>query len=139
MLSLGIDDPVTRDSYSSESKYMSNLAKELTDILLQPLKVLSIISFVSLQLFVRWWWIKCSAIYVLFSFIIEFCCSRPYAGISPQNVFLKNLLHALHSYIKLVSRTTVAPNFFNDRVLSKYVSTRFCCYALVLISALIAL
>uniref|UniRef100_R4G8R8 Vacuolar protein-sorting-associated protein 36 n=1 Tax=Rhodnius prolixus TaxID=13249 RepID=R4G8R8_RHOPR len=38
LLSLGIDDPVTRDSYSSESKYMSNLAKELTDILLQPLK-----------------------------------------------------------------------------------------------------
>uniref|UniRef100_A0A224XDV5 Vacuolar protein-sorting-associated protein 36 n=1 Tax=Panstrongylus lignarius TaxID=156445 RepID=A0A224XDV5_9HEMI len=38
LLSLGIDDPVTRDSYSSESKYMTNLAREMTDILLQPLK-----------------------------------------------------------------------------------------------------
>ncbi|KAK9510239.1 hypothetical protein O3M35_005066 [Rhynocoris fuscipes] len=38
LLSLGIDDPVTRDSYSSESKYMTNLAKEMADILLQPIK-----------------------------------------------------------------------------------------------------
>lgn len=38
LLSLGIDDPVTRDAYGSGSEYHMELAKQLADILQQPLK-----------------------------------------------------------------------------------------------------
>ncbi|CAH1391815.1 unnamed protein product [Nezara viridula] len=38
LLSLGIDDPVTRESVSSESKYIEKLGKEVVDILESPIK-----------------------------------------------------------------------------------------------------
>ncbi|KAL1124504.1 hypothetical protein AAG570_001130, partial [Ranatra chinensis] len=38
LLSLGIDDPVTRDAYSSETKYMDDLAHELVEILETPIR-----------------------------------------------------------------------------------------------------
>lgn len=38
LLSLGIDDPVTRDVYGSGSAYHTELAKQLADVLQQPLK-----------------------------------------------------------------------------------------------------
>ncbi|XP_014253411.1 vacuolar protein-sorting-associated protein 36 [Cimex lectularius] len=38
LLSLGIDDPVTRDTFSSESSYIENLARQLVEILEGPIK-----------------------------------------------------------------------------------------------------
>lgn len=38
LLSLGIDDPVTRESVSSESKYIEKLGKEIVDILESPVR-----------------------------------------------------------------------------------------------------
>lgn len=36
-MSLGIDDPVTRDAYKSSNEYFKQLAKQLTDILEEPI------------------------------------------------------------------------------------------------------
>lgn len=38
LLSLGIDDPVTRDAFGSSNKYYQELAKQISDIMEQPLK-----------------------------------------------------------------------------------------------------
>lgn len=38
LLSLGIDDPVTRDAYQSDSQYFKKLANQLNEILLQPIE-----------------------------------------------------------------------------------------------------
>ena len=40
LLSLGIDDPVTRNDYRSESQYYQQLAKQLSDILVEPVQVI---------------------------------------------------------------------------------------------------
>lgn len=37
LMSLGIDDPVTKDSYKSNNKYYRDLAKQISDILLGPI------------------------------------------------------------------------------------------------------
>ncbi|KAI4462383.1 vacuolar protein-sorting-associated protein 36 [Holotrichia oblita] len=37
LLSLGIDDPVTRDSYKSDHQYYRSLAKQISDIITEPL------------------------------------------------------------------------------------------------------
>lgn len=42
LLSLGIDDPVTRDDYASESDYYNNLAQQLGAMMLDPLEVQSL-------------------------------------------------------------------------------------------------
>jgi len=47
LLSLGIDDPVTRGAFSSENDYYRNLAQQLVQMLLEPIKV-SIQNFISL-------------------------------------------------------------------------------------------
>lgn len=36
-MSLGIDDPVTKDSYKSNNKYFRDLAKQICDIIVGPL------------------------------------------------------------------------------------------------------
>lgn len=38
-MSLGIDDPVTRDAYKSSNEYFKQLAKQLANILEEPIKV----------------------------------------------------------------------------------------------------
>lgn len=38
-MSLGIDDPVTRDAYKNSNEYFKQLAKQLADILEEPVKV----------------------------------------------------------------------------------------------------
>lgn len=38
LLSLGIDDPVTRDSYKSNDQYYTNLAKQIAEVLHQPIE-----------------------------------------------------------------------------------------------------
>lgn len=38
-MSLGIDDPVTRDAYKSSNEYFEQLAKQLAYILEEPIKV----------------------------------------------------------------------------------------------------
>lgn len=38
LLSLGIDDPVTRESYKSNDQYYMNLAKQISEMLLVPIK-----------------------------------------------------------------------------------------------------
>lgn len=38
-MSLGIDDPVTRDAYKSSNEYFKQLAKQLAIILEEPIKV----------------------------------------------------------------------------------------------------
>lgn len=38
LLSLGIDDPVTRESYKSNDQYFTNLAKQIAEVLLVPLE-----------------------------------------------------------------------------------------------------
>ncbi|XP_025830843.1 vacuolar protein-sorting-associated protein 36 [Agrilus planipennis] len=38
LLSLGIDDPVTRDTFSTEDQYFSNLAVQVSEIVKQPLE-----------------------------------------------------------------------------------------------------
>lgn len=38
LMSLGIDDPVTRDAYKSSNEYFKQLAKQLADILEEPIK-----------------------------------------------------------------------------------------------------
>lgn len=38
-MSLGIDDPVTRDAYRSSNEYFRQLAKQLAYILEEPIKV----------------------------------------------------------------------------------------------------
>uniref|UniRef100_A0A6M2DTY1 Vacuolar protein-sorting-associated protein 36 n=1 Tax=Xenopsylla cheopis TaxID=163159 RepID=A0A6M2DTY1_XENCH len=38
LLSLGIDDPVTRDAYQSDSQYFKKLANQLNEILVQPIE-----------------------------------------------------------------------------------------------------
>lgn len=38
LMSLGIDDPVTRDTYKSSNEYFRELAKQLADILEEPIK-----------------------------------------------------------------------------------------------------
>jgi ESCRT-II complex subunit VPS36 len=40
LLSLGIDDPVTRNDFRSESQYYKELARQLADILEQPIMVM---------------------------------------------------------------------------------------------------
>jgi len=42
LLSLGIDDPVTRDVYKSSNEYFEQLAKQLACILEEPIKVCSL-------------------------------------------------------------------------------------------------
>lgn len=37
LMSLGIDDPVTKDSYKSNNKYFRDLAKQVCDILVSPI------------------------------------------------------------------------------------------------------
>lgn len=39
LLSLGIDDPVTRDSFRNESQFHKSLARQLADFLKQPIEV----------------------------------------------------------------------------------------------------
>ena len=39
LLSLGIDDPVTRDACSSGDSYRNQLAKQIADFLLSPISV----------------------------------------------------------------------------------------------------
>lgn len=39
LLSLGIDDPVTRDGFTSNAKYYKSLAQQLVEMLLDPLEV----------------------------------------------------------------------------------------------------
>lgn len=39
LMSLGIDDPVTRDAYKSSNEYFKQLAMQLTLILEEPIKV----------------------------------------------------------------------------------------------------
>jgi ESCRT-II complex subunit VPS36 len=39
LMSLGIDDPVTRDVYKSSNEYFEQLAKQLAHILEEPIKV----------------------------------------------------------------------------------------------------
>lgn len=41
-MSLGIDDPVTRDAYKSSNEYFKQLAKQLAHILEEPIKVCSL-------------------------------------------------------------------------------------------------
>jgi ESCRT-II complex subunit VPS36 len=41
LLSLGIDDPVTRTDFRSESQYYKELARQLADILQQPITVMT--------------------------------------------------------------------------------------------------
>lgn len=38
LLSLGIDDPVTRDSFKSNDQYFTNLARQISEVLLTPLE-----------------------------------------------------------------------------------------------------
>ena len=38
-MSLGIDDPVTRDAYKSSNEYFKQLAIQLANILEEPIKV----------------------------------------------------------------------------------------------------
>jgi ESCRT-II complex subunit VPS36 len=38
-MSLGIDDPVTRDAYKSSNEYFRQLARQLAEILDEPIKV----------------------------------------------------------------------------------------------------
>jgi EAP30/Vps36 family. len=40
LLSLGIDDPVTRNDFRSENQYYKELARQLADILEQPIMVM---------------------------------------------------------------------------------------------------
>jgi len=40
LLSLGIDDPVTRNDFRSENQYYKELARQLADILEQPITVM---------------------------------------------------------------------------------------------------
>ena len=44
LLSLGIEDPVTRDAFRSESQYHRTLAQQLATILEQPIKVSLVIN-----------------------------------------------------------------------------------------------
>lgn len=39
LMSMGIDDPVTRDAYKSSNEYFRQLAYELVQILEEPIKV----------------------------------------------------------------------------------------------------
>ncbi|KAG8337684.1 Vacuolar protein-sorting-associated protein 36 [Homalodisca vitripennis] len=41
LLSLGIDDPVTRDSCRNESQFHKSLAKQLAEFLKQPIEILT--------------------------------------------------------------------------------------------------
>lgn len=41
-MSLGIDDPVTRDAYKSSNEYFEQLARQLAHILEEPIKVCSL-------------------------------------------------------------------------------------------------
>jgi len=45
LLSLGIDDPVTRDVYKSSNEYFEQLAKQLASILEEPIKVCSLYTY----------------------------------------------------------------------------------------------
>lgn len=38
-MSLGIDDPVTRDAYKSSNEYFKHLAKEIVAVLEEPIRV----------------------------------------------------------------------------------------------------
>lgn len=40
LLSLGIDDPVTRNDFRNENQYYKELARQLADILEQPIMVM---------------------------------------------------------------------------------------------------
>jgi len=40
LLSLGIDDPVTRNDFRSENQYYKELARQLVDVLEQPITVM---------------------------------------------------------------------------------------------------
>jgi len=39
LMSLGIDDPVTRDNFTSNSAYFSSLARQICEMLLDPIEV----------------------------------------------------------------------------------------------------
>jgi len=39
LMSLGIDDPVTRENFTSNSAYFSSLARQICEMLLDPLEV----------------------------------------------------------------------------------------------------
>jgi len=41
LLSLGIDDPVTRNDFRSQNQYYKELARQLADILEQPITVMT--------------------------------------------------------------------------------------------------
>jgi ESCRT-II complex subunit VPS36 len=43
LMSLGIDDPVTRDAYKSSNEYFVQLARQLAYILEEPIKVCSLV------------------------------------------------------------------------------------------------
>jgi len=40
LLSLGIEDPVTRDAFRSESDYHKNLSRQISTMLIEPIKVI---------------------------------------------------------------------------------------------------
>ena len=41
-MSLGIDDPVTRDAYKTSNEYFRQLARQLSEILEEPVKVIEL-------------------------------------------------------------------------------------------------
>ena len=49
LLSLGVDDPVTRDAYGSDNSYYRGLAVEVSSVMAKPLKVERIWSFSVIQ------------------------------------------------------------------------------------------
>lgn len=51
LMSLGIDDPVTRDAYKSSNEYFKQLARQLAEILEEPVKVCKTNNIILLQLF----------------------------------------------------------------------------------------
>lgn len=51
LLSLGIDDPVTRDSFRNESQFHKSLARQLADFLKQPIEVSGFVKFC----FIHFW------------------------------------------------------------------------------------
>lgn len=39
LMSLGIDDPVTRDAYRTENEYYKQMARQIAEVLEEPVKV----------------------------------------------------------------------------------------------------
>lgn len=54
-MSLGIDDPVTRDAYRSSNEYFRQLARQLADILEEPIKVKHFFFFFSNKIDFFFW------------------------------------------------------------------------------------